>query len=94
MKTYHSMINRQQVGAFRVVTECGKLPKIEERDYSWTEQANILFIDRYDGHDHDYEQDRDGHDDHDHDYNDGDNDDDGQTANFHPAYSHRVGICQ
>ena len=28
------------------------MPRIEERDYSWTEQANILFIDRY-GYDND-----------------------------------------
>ena len=47
-----SLIARKQVGALRVVTEMGKEPRIEERDYSWTEQANILFIDRYDDDDH------------------------------------------
>ena len=68
-----SMITRRQVGAFRVVaTETGKEPKIEDRDYSWTEQANILFIDRCDDDDDDdddyyygddYDYDDDGDDD-------------------------------
>ena len=35
---------KTQVGAFRVV---GKDGQLEEHDYSWTEQANVLFIDRY-----------------------------------------------
>ena len=35
---------KTQVGAFRVV---GKDGRLEEHDYSWAEQANVLFIDRY-----------------------------------------------
>ena len=77
-----SMITRRQVGAFRVVvTETGKEPKIEERDYSWTEQANILFIDRCDDDDDDDDY-----------YHYGDaGDDDGQPENSQQPYSHQVG---
>ena len=59
------------------------MPRIEERDYSWTEQANILFIDRFDDDYGDYGDD-----------DDDDDDDDRKPENFHPLYSHKVGICQ